>query len=95
MSAILVTGGDGRFANELKKFNTKNKFIFLNKKELNVLKFKSIINSIKKYKPKTILHLASLSRPMKLHEKNISQSIDLNIIGTCNIVKACKKKISK
>ena len=92
MSAILVTGGDGRFANELKKFNTKNKFIFLNKKELNVLKFKSIISSIKKYKPKTILHLASLSRPMKLHEKNISQSIDLNIIGTCNIVKACKKK---
>jgi len=92
MSAILVTGGDGRFANELKKFNTKNKFIFLNKKELNVLKFKSIINSIKKYKPKTILHLASLSRPMKLHEKNISQSIDLNNIGTSNIVKACKKK---
>ena len=92
MSVILVTGGDGRFANELKKFNTKNKFIFLNKKELDVLKFKSIISSIKKYKPKTILHLASLSRPMKLHKKNISLSIDLNIIGTCNVVKACKTK---
>ena len=92
MSVILVTGGDGRFANELKKFNTKNKFIFLSKKDLNILKFKSIISSIKKYKPKTILHLASLSRPMKLHEKNISQSIDLNIIGTCNVVKACKTK---
>ena len=92
MSVILVTGGNGRFANELKKFNKKNKFIFLNKKDLNILKFKSIISSIKKYKPKTILHLASLSRPMKLHEKNISQSIDLNIIGTCNVVKACKTK---
>ena len=92
MSVILVTGGDGRFANELKKFNTKNKFIFLNKKDLNVLKLKSIISSIKKYKPKTILHLASLSRPMELHEKNISESIDLNIIGTCNVVKACKRK---
>ena len=92
MSVILVTGGDGRFAKELKKFNKKNKFIFLNKKDLNILKFKSIISSIKKYKPKTILHLASLSRPMKLHEKNISKSIDLNIIGTCNVIKACEKK---
>ena len=47
MSKILVTGGDGRFATELKKFNKKNKFIFLNKKELNILNYKSIVNSIK------------------------------------------------
>ena len=92
MSVILVTGGDGRFASELKKFNTRNKFIFLNKKELDILNYKSIISAIKKYKPKIILHLASLSRPMKLHEKNISKSIDLNIIGSCNVVKACKTK---
>jgi len=92
MSIILVTGGDGRFAKELKKVNTKNKFLFLNKKELNILKLKSIITSIKKYRPKIILHLASLSRPMILHEKNISKSIDLNIVGTCNVVKACEAK---
>ena len=92
MSVILVTGGDGRFAKELKKFNKKNKFIFLNKKELNILNYKSIVNSIKKYRPKTILHLASLSRPMILHEKNISKSIDLNIVGTCNVVRACEAK---
>ena len=92
MSKILVTGGDGRFATELKKFNKKNKFIFLNKKELNILNYKSIVNSIKKYRPKIILHLASLSRPMILHERNISKSIDLNIVGTCNVVKACEAK---
>ena len=28
---------------------------------------------------------------MKVHEKNISKSIDLNIIGTANITKVCKK----
>ena len=28
---------------------------------------------------------------MRVHEKNISKSIDLNIIGTANITKACKK----
>ena len=28
---------------------------------------------------------------MSLHEKNIIKSINLNIVGTCNIVIACKK----
>ena len=29
---------------------------------------------------------------MKLHENDISKSIDLNIIGTANITKACSNK---
>ena len=33
----------------------------------------------------------SLSRPMRVHDVNISKSIDLNIIGTANIVKVCSK----
>ena len=45
-----------------------------------------------KHKPKYILHLAGLSRPMNVHKKNISKSIDLNIIGTCNLVKEAEKK---
>ena len=35
--------------------------------------------------------LPPISRPMDLHEKNINKSIDLNIIGTANIVKVCEK----
>ena len=91
MKKILVTGGEGRFALELRKTTHKNKFIFLKKKELNILKFNSIIKALKKFKPKIVLHLAGLSRPMKIHEKNLSKSISLNIIGTCNLVIACKK----
>ena len=86
MHKILVTGSDGRFGNILKKFKDK-RFIFRNKKELNILSNKSIKNNIKKFKPKTILHLAGLSRPMKIHDKDIIKSINLNIVGTCNIVK--------
>ena len=37
MKKILVTGGYGRFANELKKSKTNIKFIYLNKKELNIM----------------------------------------------------------
>ena len=91
MSVIIVTGGNGRFAQELKKIKNKNKFIFLDKKKLNILNLNSINKSIKKFKPKSIIHLAGLSRPMKIHEENIDKSIRLNIIGTCNIVLACKK----
>ena len=92
MTKIIVTGSDGRFGKILKKFNKK--FIFRNKKELNILSSVSIINNLKKFKPKYILHLAGLSRPMKIHDKDICKSINLNIIGTCNLVKeASKRKI--
>jgi len=91
MKKILVTGGKGRFANELKKIKTNIKFIYLEKKELDILNYKSIVRAITKYKPQEILHLAGLSRPMLLHEKNIIKSINLNIIGTANLVAACIK----
>tara|TARA_B100001248_G_scaffold223348_1_gene180107 strand:+ start:4530 stop:5228 length:699 start_codon:yes stop_codon:yes gene_type:complete len=89
---IIVTGGDGRFANELKKIKSKYSFIFKNKKQLNILSNTSIKNNIKKYQPDCILHLASLSRPMSIHDNKISKSIDLNIIGTSNLVKICWEK---
>ncbi len=90
MSKILVTGSDGRFGKIIKKFND-NRFIFRNKKELNILSNQSIKKNIKKFKPRSILHLAGLSRPMKIHEKNIIKSIKLNIIGTCNVVNEASK----
>ena len=95
MLRILVTGGDGRFAKELKKIKSRYKFVFRNKKQLNILSIKSIKNNIKKFKPKIILHLAGLSRPMSIHEKKINKSIDLNIIGTANLVKVCSERNKK
>ena len=90
MHKILVTGSDGRFGKIIKKFKDR-RFIFRNKKELNILSDKSIKNNIKRFKPKTILHLAGLSRPMKIHDQDIIKSINLNIVGTCNIVKEASK----
>lgn len=91
MKNILITGGDSRFASELKKAKSKFKLIFCGKKKLDVLSSKSIRKNFLKYKPDYILHLAGLSRPMKIHEKNIIKSVSLNIIGTANIVKECFK----
>ena len=92
---ILVTGGEGRFAQELKKNSNNYRFIFRNKKQLNILSIKSIKKNIQKYKPNILLHLAGLSRPMSLHEKKINESINLNIIGTSNVVKVCNEKKNK
>ena len=85
---IVVTGGNGRFGSVLKK-NSRNNLLFPTKKELNILKLNSIKNYLKIKKPRTLIHLAGLSRPMSIHDKNIDKSIDLNIIGTANIVKIC------
>ena len=89
MVKILVTGSDSRFGNILKKTKSNHNFIFKNKKQLNILSLSSIRRNLKKFKPKYLLHLAGLSRPMKIHETNLSKSIDLNIIGTSNLVKEC------
>ncbi len=88
---IVITGGEGRFAKTLKNNNKKLNIFFPNKKELDILSIKSIENYFKKTKPKYVLHAAGLSRPMNIHDKKISKSIDLNIIGTANVVKICKK----
>ena len=88
---IVVTGGSGRFGSVLKKIKNKNIVFFPNKKELNILNYKNIQKYLKKKKPNILIHLAGLSRPMKIHDKNIIKSIDLNIIGTSNITKACAK----
>ena len=86
---IIITGGLGRFAQILKAKNINLNINYPSKKELNILKISSIKNYIKKTKPKYLIHSAALSRPMSIHDKEISKSIDTNIIGTANIVKIC------
>ena len=90
---ILVTGGNGRFAKVIKKNTKKYKydFLFPKKKELNILSCQTIRNYIRKKKPKYLFHLAGLSRPMSIHDKDIKQSIDKNIIGTANVTKVCSE----
>ncbi len=92
MKKIVVTGGTGRFGNFLKRHKTKYKIFFPNKKQLNILSPKSIKDYLNIKKPNILVHLAGLSRPMKLHEIDIKKSINLNIIGTANITNACLEK---
>ena len=86
---IVVTGGTGRFGKVLKNYDSKKIYLFPTKKELNILKINSIKKYLKNTKPKYLIHLAGLSRPMSIHDSDIERSIDLNIVGTSNIVNVC------
>ena len=88
---IVVTGGTGRFAQCLKKIKCQYKFIYPSKNSLNIINLNSIKKFLKKEKPRSVLHLAALSRPMALHDKNINKSISVNIIGTANLVRICSE----
>ena len=88
---IVVTGGSGRFAQSLKKIKSKYKFIYPSKNLLDITNLKSIKSFLNKKKPKSVIHLAGLSRPMSIHDKDISKSINLNIIGTANLVRICSE----
>jgi|TARA_B110000114_G_C15056995_1_gene383690 dTDP-4-dehydrorhamnose reductase len=92
MKKIVITGGTGRFGKILKKDKNKNKLFFPDRKNLDITNFKKIQNYLSNIKPDILVHLAGLSRPMDIHEKDIKKSIDLNIIGTANITKACEER---
>jgi len=90
---VVITGGTGRFGKIFAEnsYKFKYNFLFPTKKKLNILNLKTIEKYIFKEKPKYLIHLAGLSRPMDMHDKFISESIDKNIIGTANITKVCSK----
>ena len=56
-----------------------------------IINLNSIRKFLKKEKPRSVLHLAALSRPLALHDKSINKSISLNIIGTANLVSICSE----
>tara|TARA_B100000900_G_scaffold354586_1_gene323383 strand:+ start:621 stop:1328 length:708 start_codon:yes stop_codon:yes gene_type:complete len=91
INKIVVSGGNGRFASVLKKAVNSKNYYFPTKTQMNILNLKSLEKYLKFNKPTYFIHAAALSRPMNIHDKKISKSIDINIIGTCNVVKICEK----
>ena len=92
MKKIIITGGSGRFGKVIQKTKSKFKILFPKRNEFDILNEKKIKKYLQVNKPHYLIHLAGLSRPMEIHNKNIKKSIDLNIIGTANITKACAEK---
>ena len=89
---IVFTGGSGRFGKIFKNMHRNKNILFPSSKHLDVTNYLSIKKYLKKIKPNYFIHAAAISRPMNIHEKKINRSIEINIIGTCNVVRACSEK---
>ena len=87
---IIVTGKTSRCGKVLEKYFYGENISYLDKKQFNILNYNQINQYLKKNNINCLVHLAGLSRPMIMHENNINTSIELNIIGTSNVVRACK-----
>lgn len=89
---ILISGGAGRLPSEINKQNTEHEIILVPKSEMEVSEYQSVFVAIEKYRPDVFIHSGALTKPMNIHIEKPILSIDSNIIGTCNVVKACIKK---
>ena len=86
MKKIIVTGKTSRFVKFLKLDAD-----YPDQKQFNILDEMNMNLYLKDKKFTHLIHIAGLSRPMQLHQDDIIKSINLNIVGTCNVVKVCKR----
>ena len=89
---IIFTGGSGKFGRVFRRIHQNKEILYPASNQLDIKNYKSIKIYLSKFKPKYFVHTAALSRPMDIHNKNLVSSIETNIIGTCNVVRACSER---
>ena len=88
---ILISGGEGKFANQLIMANEEYDILSPGRTEMNITSIKSIDDFISNTSPDIFLHSAAFTRPMSKHQDFADVSIETNIIGTANVVLSCMK----
>ena len=92
---ILISGGDGNFAKEIKKQNIVHNVFAPTKADMNICNYQEVVSQIRVFKPDIFLHAAALTRPMVRHTDDPRLSISTNIIGTSNVCLACMNSNTK
>jgi len=86
---IFVTGGNGHLGKVLVDFLQKNHDVFSpNSKECNILDTHNLFKIIKEFKPDIVIHLAAFVDTFGCEKYKID-ALDINVLGTLNMVKAC------
>jgi dTDP-4-dehydrorhamnose reductase len=88
MYNVIVTGGSGLLGSELKALIPSSYFPISS--EFNVCNYEQMDDVLSHKEFDTLLHCAAFTSPLKINE-NPLKAIDINIIGTANIVKLCMK----
>lgn len=89
MDKVIFTGGSGKLGEEIKKISNTN-FLFPTSKEFNILDINQCNDYLLTKNIKTIVHAAAVTN-VKDIEQNYINAIDVNIVGTLNIIKICEK----
>lgn len=88
---ILLTGGSGTLGKELiKNFNSiEHNILFPTSTEFNITDYKQSEAYIGEHKPDVLVHCAAYINIKKIEENDFIKAIDINIVGTCNLIKLC------
>tara|TARA_B100001939_G_scaffold298158_1_gene273015 strand:- start:3290 stop:4174 length:885 start_codon:yes stop_codon:yes gene_type:complete len=81
----LVTGGDGFIGSNI------SADFKIGRNECDLTDYNSVIQTLKKYSPKTVIHTAAKHGSAVEMIKNHTQYIENNILVDMNIIKACKE----
>lgn len=85
---LLVTGGSGLLGSEFQKLLPEA--FYPSSKSFDVTNYQKMVKFVSWRNISTILHAAAFTSPPKI-DQNPQKAIDVNIIGTANVVKLCLK----
>ena len=92
---ILVTGGEGNLATELKKLcSSVSDVRFETRENFNVLDSEQMYNYFAKYQVNKVIHMASYNDVKSAGRDQVeaAKCVDINTIGTSNLVNICNKR---
>ena len=86
MNKILLTGGSGLLGKEIIKINPE--ILVPNHEEFDITNYKQMLDYINSSPPEIIIHAGAFTSP-PLIAQDPMKAINVNIIGTSNIVLIC------
>jgi len=89
---VFLTGGSGTLGKELRRQSGdfKVEFIAPSSKDCDVRDYGSVLKNIQPFDGDVVLHSAALTNTKQI-ELDASDAIEVNVIGTLNVLKACKE----
>ena len=89
MKKIFITGGSGHLGQKLVEYlSTNNEVYAPNKEECDILDVNLLKEKITLFQPHIVIHAAAFVDTFGC-EADIEKAIDINIVGTINLVKSC------